>query len=703
MNLSTCRKFQLLAAAVCITLFASQAILTRAVAQDAPPPAEPTKVVEAADEPALPETEPVDEVAEPAEPVAEDSPVADEPPADATPADEAPVEAKPADETPVEAAPADAADDLPAVEPMPAAQLTTPLAKQAIAAKEKFQAIAPEQVKQARSETQQAAATLEKIFIRGDDLYEKTWKEFLHWDDLQAGLTTEKPDYQALTAVYDQFRVNIQGNELKKFTTTRDALQRYLNLSFAADQPNLEANYGQILDRLATLLQKQADAPSTDNSEEIGRLVGWLNRYEQAPDLTKAIAAQYSQPNLFAEVSQAFVATGLRQDVNRPTNVYECILGTSIRGNGFTIGSTTVDLLPSDTQARMNLILSGVTNTTNVGVNGPVNIYSTAQTSFNARLPLMFDANGLTAGSTSASADSKSQITGIGAKHRIVRKIASKKIAQGKPQAERIASGKAATRVASELSKESVGLVLDANNNFNDKFRDPLIRRGAYPRELQFRTDPERIYVQSLKDGPDQLAAFSPPPALSGKFDMAVRFHESAVSNYAEEFIGGETLTDEKLVKMIKDSGREVPEELKITPESDPWSITFASDQPVSVRFSQNTVKISIRGRRFTRQDQAITKAAAISANYRVEKTATGAKLVREGDVEVEYLSRGRQNFAETAFKPFLKNKFEAMFKPEFEFTGLQLPGRFADVGAMQLEQLHVDDSWAALGWLIPE
>jgi hypothetical protein len=683
MTIANSSRVPLLLTAVLLLLTLPTSFVLSASAQEEQPPAE-TADQTADDTPAE---------------VSDEPPAADEPPADDTPADTNPEKVDADVPLPNED---DPAEDAETPEPMPESELTAELAKQAIAAKSNFRPITAEQVEQARIDAKQAAAKLEQIFIRGDDLYEETWKEFLHWNDLQAGLEAGKPDYQALSNAYDRFRINIQGNELSKFTNTRDALRRYLNLSFGASQENLEAAYGQILDRLASRLQQQATEPSTDHTEEIGRLMGWLTRYQQAPELTKAIAAKYSQPNLFAEVSEAFVATGLKQDINRETNVVQCILGTSIRGNGYTFGSTSVQLVPSDTRASMNMVLTGVTNTTNVGVNGPVTIHSTAQTSFNARLPLMFTADGLTTGTATAWADSNSQITGIGAKLKIIRKIARKKVYQSKGQAEAAASRMAAERVASELNSESVGLVVDANNNYDEKFRDPLTRRGAFPGELSFRTDADRVYVQSLKDGPSQLAAYSKPPSLSGPFDMALRFHESAVSNYAEDFIGGETLTDEKLVEMIKESGREVPEELKITPESDPWSITFASDQPVSVRLADNTIRLAIRGRRFTRQDQSITKAAAISALYRVERTGNGAKLVREGEVEVDYLSKGRQTIAETAFKAFLKNKFEAMFKPEFEFEGVKLPGRFAEVGTMQLEQLDIDGSWAVLGWTLP-
>ena len=90
-----------------------------------------------------------------------------------------------------------------------------------------------------------------------------------------------------------------------------------------------------------------------------------------------------------------------------------------------------------------------------------------------------------------------------------------------------------------------------------------------------------------LQAGRDQLAAPNAPPALTGKFDLAVRMHESLVGNLSQAVLGGVTLTDERLVEIIKDATGKVPEELAITEEDDPWSITFASELPIEVRFQR--------------------------------------------------------------------------------------------------------------------
>jgi hypothetical protein len=199
------------------------------------------------------------------------------------------------------------------------------------------------------------------------------------------------------------------------------------------------------------------------------------------------------------------------------------------------------------------------------------------------------------------------------------------------------------------------------------------------------------------------LAAPSAPPVVNRFFDLATQAHESAVINFGQAVLGGITLTDEELVRLIRDElKQEVPEELVITPDKDPWSITFAREVPVRVEFNDQTVLMAIRGRRFTRGGQPINEPIEISALYTIERGPMGARLVRQGDVEVTYLDRDRLGAAQVAFKTFIRRKFEAMFKDEFVGEGLKLKGRYAKVGTMRLENIVSDEGWISLGWNIP-
>jgi hypothetical protein len=248
-------------------------------------------------------------------------------------------------------------------------------------------------------------------------------------------------------------------------------------------------------------------------------------------------------------------------------------------------------------------------------------------------------------------------------------------------------------------------LVTKANSTYVDKFRNPLLRRGEFPRQVRISTTPDRLAAQAIHFNSAQLAAPGAPPALPGTSDLAVRVHESLVSNFAEGAIGGETLTDKRLADLMLDATGSVPEELQLSPDKDPWSITFHAVQPVSVAFADDTVKIAIKGQRFTRGETTIKEAMQISAIYQIERTGVGHKFKRQGDVAVDFVKGGRLSVTQVAFKTFMRRKFEALFKPEIDRgqDGLKLPGRLEQVGALELVVMNADQGWLSAAWKFPD
>ena len=200
-----------------------------------------------------------------------------------------------------------------------------------------------------------------------------------------------------------------------------------------------------------------------------------------------------------------------------------------------------------------------------------------------------------------------------------MRQIAWKKIGESKSEAEQIASQHAEQRVAEQMDREANKMIVDSNKRLNEKVRDPLVRRGQTPAEMNFRTTEDHMFASLLHANAFQLAAFSDPPSLNEGHDLAVRTHESMINNYAESLIGGTTLTDEEAAEMAKGLNNDVvPDKLQIGPEDDPWSITFTRVRPITIVFEEGLVTVTIRGRRFTSGDRTL-QAMNITAIYAAE------------------------------------------------------------------------------------
>ena len=89
-----------------------------------------------------------------------------------------------------------------------------------------------------------------------------------------------------------------------------------------------------------------------------------------------------------------------------------------------------------------------------------------------------------------------------------------------------------------------------------------------------------------------------------------------------------------------------------------------------------------------------------ISARYKLAIGPTGAKLTRDGDVNVEFVDQpGRLGAKQIAFKTFLRRKFGAMFKEEFASKGIELPDNLRRLGRVELGALNSRNGWLLAGW----
>ncbi len=47
-----------------------------------------------------------------------------------------------------------------------------------------------------------------------------------------------------------------------------------------------------------------------------------------------------------------------------------------------------------------------------------------------------------------------------------------------------------------------------------------------------------------------------------------------------------------------------------------------------------------------------------------------------------------------------MREKFEALFVPEFNTKGIALPGRWENAGKLHLEHVAAQNGWLSLAWL---
>jgi hypothetical protein len=594
------------------------------------------------------------------------------------------------------------------------------LADAARQAAKNFRPVSLQDVAQAKAELAQAMSRLDAFLATGAAYKSVGWKKYLQWNDLLAVVESEQPAGDLAGTILSKLRADVTGLERPEFTRLRDAVARYLAATSAAGNGKLQDEYPKRMDDLATQLDAYAKDPAAgDAALAIGRTAGWLDNNGQVPELVASIRQAYGRPNFFGYASERFAAAGIERPIDQVTAVNDNILGTSLHGTARLVGRTTLALNDNPSAASMSILLGGTAWSNNVGYNGPVTIYSTGATSVSARKNVTMNADGLFAYATQASCGTRSSINSICAKCGLIEKIAWKKAGQQQGAAEQVASQHAAGRVAGQMDYEAGGQIAEQNARYQDKFRNPLVRRGEFPEELAFSSTPDRLQVRMLQASAGLLAAPDiEPPGHAAEHDLALRAHESVVTNYGQGVLAGYELTDLRLEKLIKDDLKgELSDELRVTlpngqldPEKDPWSIIFAKELPVRAKFNGGNVWLAIRADGFTRGEgdvpgkykPAITELLEIAAAYKIEKTAKGATLRREGDVQVRFPNRANPEqitLRDSPIVTFIRRKFRSLFKDEFVGEGLVMKGEWEKAGTLQLQEVAAEQAWLRLGW----
>jgi hypothetical protein len=603
------------------------------------------------------------------------------------------------------------------------AQQGQSLSQMARDAARNFRPVTREDVARAKGQLAAALARLDAFLRTGAPYKLAGWQRYLQWNDLVALTQNDQPPSpDTVNALLAKLKANQGGLERSEFTQLREALANYAAVASAAANDKAQEEYSKRMDDLAAQLDAYAkDRAAGDAALAVGKDLAWLQASGQAPELVAAIRRTYGHPNFFGYASRNFAASGIERDVDQVTAVNDNIIGTQLHGTARLIGRTTLALQDNPNMASMNILLGGTAWSNNVGYNGPVTIYSTGATSVSARKPIVMNADGMYAYAAQASCCTRSNINSICAKHAFIERMAWKRAGQQKGEAEAVASQHASSRVAGQMDYQAGQLIAEQNARYNERFRNPLVRRGEFPEELTFSSTQDRVQVRMLQESNGMLAAPDEPPGYSREHDLALRAHESAVTNYAQGVIGGYELTDLRLERLIKDDLKtDLPEELRVTrpdgtldPDKEPWSIIFAKELPARARFNGGQIWMAIRADGFTRGEgdqpgkyrPAINELVEISANYKIEKTDQGATLRRDGDVVVRFPNRANPeqvNLRDRPIVTFIQRKFRSMFKEEFVGEGLLFKGEWERAGRLRLDEIAADGAWLRLGWDMP-
>lgn len=559
--------------------------------------------------------------------------------------------------------------------------------------------------RQAARAAVQGAADRFDAWLQPSDPNAAGWRSFLMWDAFRQQIAAPQPDLAVLRQVYERLSSGNSGLELVWFHDVRETLRRYLTISEAMSDPNIRESYRQVLAALPERLSAYETSRSAADAAAVSALLDWLVTLNQASWIVRAVRQPYGHPNLYVEVSDGLIAAGMVEAVDDVRPVRDCILGTSIFGNGHTTGLIDVELTPSPMVAQINTVFRGTLNTNTVGYNGPARIYSTGTTSLVTYKPIYIDAERIWSGPATTGARTRTNIHNIRADRLpfIVERIAWQRAREQKPQAERIAAQHAQDQVSQRADEQAVEELEEANRNYQEKFRRPLLDRGLFPSALGFSTSSEMLYAVGLQGRPVELAAATQAPRAMPGADLAIRVHESAVNNAVARILGGMVLDEVRARDEAERLLGEVPESLQPQEGEQPWSILLAEQSPISVEFDNNQFSVTLRGRRYTRGGDSYP-GMNVTAVYQLYRTEQGPRAVREGELQIYppgFTPGGgrRLSVRQQVLRDLIQRRFQKVFPAEIIPDPVELPKEWKSAGPLNLVQWKTAEGWLVMSW----
>ena len=606
-----------------------------------------------------------------------------------------------------------------------------------------------EDVARARQQLQAASASLGKYLDahgrKGGD-----WKRFLLWNQLETIVKAKSPDEKTVKEVLARFEADKDGLEMKQYTAVRKALRNYYYVEQARKLSNVSQSISQKVvglppePRFQALLKDYGPESRHLGAVKIGAYIGELERFQQAPTLVLAVRRHLSHPNLTAYISADLVSAALGEKLDEQIDVEENILGTHVTGKGHLTGQLIASLLPDEQKGTIGLALTGKTTTKTTGQNGPVTIYSRGVTQLEGGTQIVLTGDGVTHAPATGKATTKTNVEGLstrrnGPASRIVERAAWKKVGESKGEAEQIASQRAAARLKQRMNQQADKSLSKANHNYAYKFRDPMVRRDAFPQLLNVRTTASAIEVLMQQATADQLAAPAPPASLEQKHDIGVRLHESLLNNLAATRFGGETITD----KSASEAGQTAEEAEKLKKEVDKqkarnraerfakmndeekkvemarrekadkeqtFSVTLAQLNPVTIDLRDGKMKLTIRGTAFKGIDgkNYDENPMSIWAVYHIELGKDGGLTLAMKDLEKDWgvmTTESEYGGPAVAGAEILRAKLKARFGDIFtdlyqiELEPIVLRDKLKRLGKLAYRQADAKDGWLTLAW----
>jgi hypothetical protein len=425
-----------------------------------------------------------------------------------------------------------------------------------------------------------------------------------------------------------------------------------------------------------------------------------------AASVVASAACAADGPNLFAEVSRAFVAAAVGETRERPEHVNDMILGTHVTGSGRSRHEIGIEFAPCDHRAVLDVVLAGTAKTRTIGVAGPVHVHTNGFTRFAGRKRVSTDGERIDIGPAFVRVRQDSELTNVatrfgGPLDRVVCGVAARTFYREQDDANLESAHITERSISQEFDRDACRQIADAERAYRREQAE-LRRRGLWPQEFRLSTTADEMRVRGKLTGV-AASGWGLPPVVSGRPDLAVRVHESLFNNAAAQHYGGRTVSGDELDRDFTIIlGPQTPGGGRLDPEDrQEFAVTFAA-APLDTAFADGQVRATLHTRGFTSEDRQITDPFDIRIAYDLAKTPTGLVLTRR---ELEVLpadvaaGKRRMSLRENSIAKLLSKRFVKLLPTKQEVTLTDLPGGLRRIGRLLPTQADAVGGWLAVAW----
>jgi hypothetical protein len=501
-----------------------------------------------------------------------------------------------------------------------------------------------------------------------------------------------------------------------------------LNLGRRENLPQLLARQ---VENLTNGLDQWQVAGDRNRQVEIARVIGLLESVDQASDLTAAFRRTFWRNNAAVFVGESLVNQLASRPVNETQPVYEVILDNEVFGTANTQGQVQIDFVPDASQAHVSLRLTGLVNSDNYTPSGPITAFTGSQAEVEARRSVYANSGGWYQRAPYGAANLHSYFKGTSC-GRLVDRLAEGQFRNQQAGAEAIGARRAENRLVRQFEEQTSEALAQGRSELRQRRQQAGVWRAVRP-VAYFLTDEHFFQVHAKKFSGAQTLALGAAPAIQVPSDLAVQVHESFLTNFLEDELGGLRLTDEDVARIEAQlraeaaksdvAGGQIGDQAAV--EREPFELTLANIRPVELRFDAQMVLVVLNVRNFRSQGQSINDAQVVVRLKfeRDEADPTNKLRFRQvGEVKASLLDPDKIDLNTATVLDLIETTINREIRRQREDRADQEPGLvlptnlidpqlLADLEDSQLRRLaemarlvvfSFENGWATLAWRVP-